>query len=71
MSSAQSSIAPDSSSYATNDAVTAPSIGKAATGSPLVRAIFESYGKEILVSASEQFLISPSRCDSKQSAQEN
>jgi len=56
MSSAQSSIAPDSSSHATSDAVTAPSIGKAATGSPLVRAILESYGKEILESASEQFL---------------
>merc|ERR1712000_802142 len=41
---------------ATSDAVTAPSIGKAATGSPLVRAILESYGKEILESASEQFL---------------
>lgn len=37
-------------------AVTAPSIGKAATGSPLVRAALESYGKEILESASEQFL---------------
>ena len=31
-------------------------IGKAATGSPLVRAILESYGKEILESASDQFL---------------
>jgi hypothetical protein len=56
MSSAQSSTVPHSSSYATSDAVTAPSIGKAATGSPLVRAILESYGKEILESASEQFL---------------
>ncbi|KAG4414295.1 hypothetical protein IFR04_012591 [Cadophora malorum] len=56
MSSAPSSIAPHSSSNATSDAVTAPSIGKAATGSPLVRAILESYGKEILESASEQFL---------------
>ena len=44
------------SSIATSDAVTAPSIGKAATGSPLVRAILESYSKEILESASEQFL---------------
>merc|ERR1711964_586497 len=56
MSSAPSSIAPHSSSNATSDAVTAPSVGKAATGSPLVRAILESYGKEILESASEQFL---------------
>jgi hypothetical protein len=56
MPSAQSSIASDSSSHATSDAVTAPSIGKAATGSPLVRTILESYGKEILESASEQFL---------------
>ncbi len=56
MMSAQRSIAPDSSSHATIDAVTAPSIGQAATGSPLVRAILESYGKEILESASEQFL---------------
>jgi hypothetical protein len=56
ISSAQSSIVPHSSSYATGDAITAPSIGKAATGSPLVRAILESYGKEILESASEQFL---------------
>ena len=55
MPSAKSSVAPDSSSYTTNDAVTAPSIGKAATGSPLVRAILESYGKEIFESASEQF----------------
>ena len=30
-------------------------IGRAATGSPLVRAILESYGKEILESASDQF----------------
>jgi hypothetical protein len=42
--------------HATIDAVTAPSIGQAATGSRLVRAILESYGKEILESASEQFL---------------
>ena len=33
-----------------------PSIEKATTGSPLVRAILESYGKEILESASDQFL---------------
>ncbi|CZR66028.1 uncharacterized protein PAC_15928 [Phialocephala subalpina] len=56
MSSTQSSIVPHSSSHATNDAITAPSIGRAATGSPLVRAILESYGKEILESASDQFL---------------
>ncbi|KAH9203979.1 hypothetical protein DL95DRAFT_398890 [Leptodontidium sp. 2 PMI_412] len=56
MSSAPSSVAPDQSSQATSDAVTAPSIGKAATGSPLVRTILEAYGKEILESASEQFL---------------
>jgi len=56
MSSVQRSIDPDSSSHATIDAVTAPSIGQAATGSRLVRAILESYGKEILESASEQFL---------------
>jgi hypothetical protein len=49
-------MAPDSSSHATSDAVTIPLIGKAATGSHLVRAILESYGKEILESASEQFL---------------
>ena len=53
MSSAQSSIAPYSSSHAASDAVTTPSIGKAATGSPLVRAILESYGKEIPESASD------------------
>ena len=35
---------------------TAPSIGKASTGSPLLCAILESYGKEILESASDQFL---------------
>jgi hypothetical protein len=56
VSSAPSSIAPDPSSHATSDAVTAPSIGNAATGSLLVRSILESYGKEILESASEQFL---------------
>jgi hypothetical protein len=56
MSSAASSIAPDSSSHASSDTVTAPLIGKAATGSPLVCAILETYGKEILESASEQFL---------------
>ena len=62
MSSSQSSIAPYSSSwsYTTSDTVTlkgaSPSIGKAATGSPLVRAILESYGKEILESTSDQFL---------------
>jgi len=49
MFSVQSSIG----SHATNGAATAPSIGQAATGSPLVRAILESYGKEILESASE------------------
>jgi hypothetical protein len=56
MSSAPSSIAPDPSSQAKSDAVTAPSIGKATTSSLLVRAILEAYGKEILESASEQFL---------------
>ena len=56
MSSAQRSIAPDSSSHATSDAVTAPSVGQAATGSRLVRTILESYSKDILESASEQFL---------------
>jgi hypothetical protein len=63
MSSAQSSIVPHSSStwsHTTSDTVTlkgaSPSIGKAATGSPLVRAILESYGKQILESASDQFL---------------
>ncbi|KAH7379008.1 hypothetical protein BKA64DRAFT_687098 [Cadophora sp. MPI-SDFR-AT-0126] len=56
MSSALNSVAPDQSSQATSNAVTAPSIGKAATGSPLVRTILEAYGKEILESASEQFL---------------
>jgi hypothetical protein len=35
---------------------TAPSIGKAATGSPLVRSILNAYSKEILKSASDQFL---------------
>ena len=33
-----------------------PSIGKATAGSPLVRAILESYGKEILESATDHFL---------------
>jgi hypothetical protein len=56
MSSAPSSIAPHSSSHSTSDAVTTPSIGKAATGSPLIYIILESYNKEILESASEQFL---------------
>jgi len=56
ISSAPSSIAPHSSSHTTSDAVTAPSIRKAATGSPLVRVILESYSKEILESTSEQFL---------------
>jgi hypothetical protein len=49
-------MAPDSRSHVTSDAVTAPSIGKAATGSRLVCTILESYGKEILESVSEQFL---------------
>ena len=60
MSSAQSSIVSHSSSASSNttsDTVTlkdpSPSIGKAATDSPLV---LESYGKEILESASDQFL---------------
>jgi len=35
---------------------TAPSIGKAATSSPLVRSILDAYSKEILKSASDQFL---------------
>ena len=56
MSSAPASIAPDQSSEATSDIVTAPSVGTAATGSLLVRTILEAYGKEILESASEQFL---------------
>ena len=56
MSSARRSIALDRSSQETSNAVTAPSIGKAATGSILVSAILETYGKEILESASEQFL---------------
>jgi hypothetical protein len=56
MSSAPSSITPHSSSHATSDAITAPLIGKAATGSPLVRVILESNSKEILESISEQFL---------------
>ena len=56
MSSARRSIALDRSSQETSNAVTAPSIGKAATGSLLVSAILETYGKEILESASEQFL---------------
>ena len=56
MSSAPTSIAPDQSSQATGDIVTAPSVGTAATGSLLVRTILEAYGKEILESASEQFL---------------
>ncbi|KAG9242066.1 hypothetical protein BJ878DRAFT_517375 [Calycina marina] len=56
MSSAPSSVGPDHSSKTTRDAVTAPSIGKAVIGSPLVRTILKVYGKEILESASEQFL---------------
>ncbi|KIN03078.1 hypothetical protein OIDMADRAFT_27538 [Oidiodendron maius Zn] len=56
MSSARRSITLDQSSQETSNTVTAPSIGKAATGSLLVRAIMETYGKEILESASEQFL---------------
>jgi hypothetical protein len=63
MSSAQSSIVPHSSStssFTISDTVTLKgaslSIGKAATGSPLVRAILESYGREILESASDEFL---------------
>lgn len=56
MSSARRSIALDRSSQETSNAVTAPLIGKAATGSLLVSAILETYGKEILESASEQFL---------------
>ena len=55
MSSVPGSIALDPSSQETSNVVTAPSIGKAVTGS-LVRAILETYGKEILESASEQFL---------------
>ena len=63
MSSAHSSIVPHLSStwpHTTSDTVTlngaTPSIGKAATDSHLVRAILESYGKDILESASDQFL---------------
>ena len=56
MMSAPRPVSPDQSSQTTGDAVTAPSIGKAAVGSPLVRTILEAYGKEILESASEQFL---------------
>lgn len=53
MTSAEQISIAHSSSYAISDAA---SIGKAATGSPLVCAILESYGKEILESASDQFL---------------
>ncbi|KAH7378856.1 hypothetical protein BKA64DRAFT_728065 [Cadophora sp. MPI-SDFR-AT-0126] len=56
VSSAPTSIAPDQSSQATGDIVTAPSVGTATTGSLLVRTILKAYGKEILESASEQFL---------------
>jgi hypothetical protein len=63
MSIAQNSIVSHSSStwsFSTSDTATlkgaSPSIGKAATNSPLVRAILESYSKEILESASDQFL---------------
>jgi translation initiation factor 6 (eIF-6) len=56
MSSTLSSITPHSSSHTTSDTVTAPSIGKATAGSPLVCVILESYSKEILESISEQFL---------------
>jgi hypothetical protein len=56
ISSAPSSIAPDLSSHVTSDAVPAPVIEKAMTGSPLVCIILESYSKEILESASKQFL---------------
>jgi hypothetical protein len=56
MLSAQSSIVPHSSLTGPHLKGASHSIGKAATGSPLVRAILGSYGKEILESTSDQFL---------------
>jgi hypothetical protein len=63
MPTAQNSFNPSSSStwpHSLSDAATprdaTPSIGKASSGSSLVRTILEDYGKEILESASDQFL---------------